>query len=101
MILMFTKLRMALRLFLWSRKLMKSQVAAPEVIRHRVRNQDAVIILLHGFTGSNTETWGKFPELLDQNPALDAWDLVSLGYSTRLAPDLSGVWSADAPIDRL
>jgi pimeloyl-ACP methyl ester carboxylesterase len=80
---------------------MKSQVAAPEVIKHRVRDQDAVIILVHGFTGSNTETWGRFPELLAQNPALDAWDLVSLGYSTRLAPDLSGVWSADAPIDRL
>ena len=27
--------------------------------------------------------------------------MVSLGYATRFAPDLSGVWSADAPIDRL
>src|SRR5260370_13000457 len=98
---MFSKLRMALRLLLWSRKLMKSHVSPPEVIKHRMRNQDAAVILIHGFTGSNTETWGSFPELLIQNPALDAWDVVSLGYSTRLAPDLSGVWSADAPIDRL
>lgn len=80
---------------------MKSHVATPEVIKHRIENKDAAIVLIHGFTGSITETWGRFPELLAQNPALDAWDVVSLGYSTRLAPDLSGVWSADAPIDRL
>jgi pimeloyl-ACP methyl ester carboxylesterase len=80
---------------------MKSQVTVPEIIKHRVRNRDAAIVFIHGFTGSNTETWGSFPGLLVQNLALDEWDVVSLGYATRFAPDLSGVWSADAPIDRL
>src|SRR5207249_2632860 len=29
------------------------------------------------------------------------WDIVSLGYSTALRPDLVGIWSADAPIAKL
>jgi pimeloyl-ACP methyl ester carboxylesterase len=80
---------------------MKSDPTPPKVIEHRVKHQDAAIVLLHGFTGTNTGTWGEFPDLLLQQPALDSWDLLSLGYTTRFAPDLSGIWSADAPIDKL
>jgi pimeloyl-ACP methyl ester carboxylesterase len=80
---------------------MKSDPTPPKVIEHRVKKQDAAIVFLHGFTGSNTETWGEFPGLLLQQSALDSWDAVSLGYSSKLAPDLSGTWSADAPIDKL
>src|SRR5204863_4102600 len=63
--------------------------------------QEAAIVFLHGFTGSNTGTWGEFPTLLMSDSVLNLWDVVSLGYSTKLAPDLSGIWSADAPIDKL
>ena len=80
---------------------MKSDPTPPKVIEHRVKKQDAVIVFLHGFTGSNTETWGEFPSLLLQQPGLDSWDVVSLGYSSKFAPDLTGTWSADAPIDKL
>jgi len=79
----------------------KSDPTPPKVIEHRVKKQDAVIVFLHGFTGSNTETWGEFPSLLLQQPGLDSWDVVSLGYSSKFAPDLTGTWSADAPIDKL
>src|SRR5215510_4803430 len=80
---------------------MKSDPTPPKVIEHRMKNQDAAIVFLHGFTGNNVGTWGNFPVLLLQQPALDSWDVVSLGYSTKFAPDLSGTWSADAPIDKL
>ena len=80
---------------------MKSDPSAPKVIEHRVNNQNACIIFLHGFTGSNVETWGKFPEFLIQLPELTGWDIVSLGYSSALIPDLVGIWNADAPIDKL
>lgn len=80
---------------------MKSREVRPEIIKHRLGNQGAAVIFIHGFTGNITETWGNFPSFLLQQPALNQWDIISLGYSTTLAPDLSGVWSADAPIDRL
>lgn len=80
---------------------MKSDLAQPKVIEHRVQNQKACIVFLHGFTGSNTGTWGSFPDFLIQRTELSGWDVVSLGYSTALIPDLVGIWSADAPIDKL
>jgi pimeloyl-ACP methyl ester carboxylesterase len=80
---------------------MTSDPTPPKVIEHRIQNQKACIIFVHGFTGSNALTWGKFPDLLIGTPELAAWDIVSLGYSTALIPDLVGIWSADAPIDKL
>lgn len=80
---------------------MKSDPVPPKVIEHRVRGKKACIAFLHGFTGSNAETWGKFPELLLKAPEFNDWDVVSLGYESKFAPDLAGIWSADAPIDKL
>jgi pimeloyl-ACP methyl ester carboxylesterase len=80
---------------------MKSDPTPPKVFEHRVKRKDTAIVLLHGFTGTNTGTWGEFPGFLLQQTALNSWDLLSLGYTTRFAPDLSGIWSADAPIDKL
>src|SRR4029077_5842610 len=81
--------------------LMKSDPAPPKVVERRVNNQKACVVFLHGFTGSNVETWGRFPEFLIKLPELTGWDVVSLGYSSSLIPDLVGIWSADAPIDKL
>jgi len=80
---------------------MKSDPAPPKVVERRVNNQKACVVFLHGFTGSNVETWGRFPEFLIKLPELTGWDVVSLGYSSSLIPDLVGIWSADAPIDKL
>jgi pimeloyl-ACP methyl ester carboxylesterase len=35
------------------------------------------------------------PTLLGTDTALNAWDIVSLGYATSLLPDTRGIWSAD------
>lgn len=73
----------------------------PKVIEFRAKGQEAVILFIHGFSGNNAKTWGEFPDLLMQSPALSGWDIVSLGYSSKLEPDLVGIWSSDAPIDKL
>lgn len=74
---------------------------APNVDVIRNANNDAAIIFVHGFTGQQTSTWGQFPSLLRDEPALGCWDIYSMGYSSRLAPDIVGIWSTDAPIQRL
>ena len=70
----------------------------PHRVDHRCNSAPAAIVLLHGFGGNAEATWGLFPELLKKEPRLQNWDVFSLGYSTSLAFDLAGVWSADPEI---
>ena len=74
---------------------------SPDVIELRNQGGVAAIIFIHGFTGDRTTTWGPLPEFIRSDPALCKWDIYSVGYSSRLSPDIVGVWSADAPIERL
>jgi len=70
----------------------------PHRVDHRCTSARAAIVLVHGFGGNAEATWGLFPELLKKEPRLQNWDVFSLGYSTSLAFDLAGVWSADPEI---
>jgi len=70
----------------------------PQLIPHRAKKAHAAIVFVHGFGGNAGSTWDKFPELLMANSALDSWDVFSIGYSTSLAFDMAGVWSADPEI---
>ena len=69
-----------------------------ELVTHRNRRAAAAIVLIHGFGGDATVTWGKFPELLAADPSLRGWDVYSMGYSTSLSLDVSGIWAADPEI---
>jgi pimeloyl-ACP methyl ester carboxylesterase len=70
----------------------------PRLIQHRVKKAKAAIVFVHGFGGNADSTWGRFPEFLMAEGALASWDVFSIGYSTSLAFDLAGVWSADPEI---
>ena len=67
----------------------------PQLIEHRRQRHKAAVIMIHGFGGDAAATWGLFPTLLAAEPALASWDIYSIGYSTSLAFDLAGIWSAD------
>jgi pimeloyl-ACP methyl ester carboxylesterase len=43
----------------------------------------SIAIFVHGFTGEYLATWGKLPELLQKDPALDAYDFLFWGYPSR------------------
>lgn len=75
----------------------------PTLIEHRdnPRNK-AAVVFIHGYGGHPKETWGEFPRLLIEDPQLSDWDVYSVGYHTRVVPDvLRGFWAAEAPIPRL
>jgi pimeloyl-ACP methyl ester carboxylesterase len=63
-------------------------------VRRRDRTEQA-ILFLHGFIGGHENLWGLFPSLVESDAALKEWDIVTLGYSTSLLPDIRGIWSAD------
>ena len=59
------------------------------------------IVFVHGFSGDPMGTWGKFPDYLMENPTLSGWDVYSLGYTSRLAPDFKGLWTGNPSIDTI
>ena len=56
------------------------------------------ILFLHGFSGGHEDTWGLFPTLVGTDPALNDWDILSLGYGTSMLPDIRSIWSADPDV---
>jgi tetratricopeptide (TPR) repeat protein len=39
-----------------------------------------------------------FPTLVGTDPALNDWDILSLGYGTSMLPDIRSIWSADPDV---
>jgi len=73
-------------------------VGSPGHRINEVRRRGAThpaLLFVHGFSGNEQDTWGLFPTLIGTETALNDWDIFSLGYSTSLLPDVSGIWSAD------
>jgi pimeloyl-ACP methyl ester carboxylesterase len=61
----------------------------------------ACIIFIHGFNGHTTFTWGRFPDLLCHEPAINGWDVVCFGYKSSLAPDIAGIWTGKPRIQTI
>ncbi len=73
----------------------------PSYTTFRDLGQEAAIIFVHGFGQNSAKTWGEFPNILLGDPLLQSWDVYSIGYSTNLWLDFSGLWTASPPISRL
>lgn len=72
------------------------------LVPHRMREATrAAIVFVHGFSWYSERTWGDFPGYIASDPSLEEWDLVSIGYSTGLTPDLRGVWASDPDLATL
>jgi pimeloyl-ACP methyl ester carboxylesterase len=69
-------------------------------VRDSEKNEQAVV-LVHGFHGDSHLTFGMLPAFLAGTPECYGWDIHCFGYPTTLAPDISGVWSADPDLTML
>ena len=74
--------------------------ARAEIVEHRVEGNAAALVFVHGFATSGLP-FGRFAELLAAEPALAGWDILGVGYSTGLMPDLRRAWATDPSIDLL
>lgn len=73
----------------------------PLLTPFRQQGAKAAVLFVHGFSGNPAATFGEFPRFITEDARLNGWDLFSIGYVTKLVPDIVGVWKANAPIDRL
>lgn len=76
-------------------------MASPGHRINEIRRRDGIergIVFIHGFGGNFAKTWSSFPTLIETEDVLNDWDILSLGYSTSLLPDIRGVWSADPDV---
>ena len=62
---------------------------------------DTAIVFVHGFTGDVEKTWRRIPEFLRDNPGLNKWDLLGVGYQSNRRFDLTGLWSSDARLEEI
>ena len=62
------------------------------------RNQDAVVVFVHGFTGDGLRTWAKLADRIAGDPRLSSWDFYTVTYGTSWLPDVCKLWSADADL---
>ncbi len=70
-------------------------MSVPVLTSIKSNRSETAIVFVHGFGGKpGKTTWGEFPEFLKDDPQLLSWDLYTVGYATRLVPDIVGIWSA-------
>jgi len=62
---------------------------------------DTALVFVHGFTGDVEKTWRRIPEFLRDNPSLNEWDLLGVGYQSNRRFDLPGLWSSDARLEEI
>lgn len=74
-----------------------TSVEQVEIYRQSTNN--AAIIFLHGFSGSNT-SWGDFPTFLINEPRLQGWDVFGVTYTTSKSADIP-FWKADPDLTTL
>ncbi len=65
-------------------------------------NANNLVLFIHGFSGESTDTFGKIPELLMNDPRMDGWDLKPIGYSPQIKPELGkDIWAASLDIKKI
>lgn len=76
-------------------------MAHPVTFAVRNTANTKLILLIHGFCGESHATFGMLPAFIAGDPHLTDWDIYCFGYPTHLAPDITGVWSADPDLHTL
>jgi pimeloyl-ACP methyl ester carboxylesterase len=61
-----------------------------------------LVLFVHGFSGSPSETFGFTPDMLVAEPRLAGWDVFSIGYSSDVFPSIGkGIWSVNPDIPKI
>ena len=78
--------------------------APKEIVTSFRKTEDATNLLLfiHGFSGESSDTFGRIPELLMADAKMDGWDMMPLGYSQYVKPELGkDIWAAIEDVNKI
>jgi pimeloyl-ACP methyl ester carboxylesterase len=61
-----------------------------------------LLLFVHGFSGSSSETFGVTPDILVADADFNGWDVFSIGYSSDIFPSIGkGLWSVNPDITKI
>ncbi|MGB4818948.1 MAG: tetratricopeptide repeat-containing protein [Saprospiraceae bacterium] len=69
------------------------------IIPYRSEGNENIVCFIHGFSGDPESTFKPIPEFIIAENELNGWDVLSIGYSTDLMPNIGkGIWAASPDI---
>jgi pimeloyl-ACP methyl ester carboxylesterase len=72
------------------------------IISFRSDSNDNIVCFIHGFSGNPESTFKPIPEFIIADNELNGWDVLSIGYSTDLMPNIGkGIWAANPDISKI
>ncbi len=72
------------------------------IIPYRSEGNENIICFIHGFSGDPESTFRPIPEFIIADNELNGWDVISIGYSTDLMPNIAkGIWAANPDISKI
>lgn len=72
------------------------------VVYREEPNSNNIICFVHGFNGSPKETFGEFPSIIKNDPVLNGWDMVSIGYASDMMPTFGfKIWAEQPNITQI
>lgn len=72
------------------------------IIPFRSEGNESIVCFVHGFSGDPESTFKPIPEFIIEENELNGWDVISIGYSTDLMPNIGkGLWAANPDISKI
>jgi pimeloyl-ACP methyl ester carboxylesterase len=72
------------------------------IIPFRSEGNGNIVCFVHGFSGDPESTFKPIPEFIIAENELNGWDVISIGYSTDLMPNIGkGIWAANPDITKI
>ncbi|MDB5284337.1 MAG: hypothetical protein JWO06_3412 [Bacteroidota bacterium] len=72
------------------------------IIPYRSEGNENIICFVHGFCGDPESTFNPMPAFIVKEKELNGWDVLSIGYSTDLMPNIGrGIWAASPDINKI
>lgn len=72
------------------------------IIPFRSEGNNNIICFVHGFSGEPESTFNPMPDFIVKEKELSGWDVLSVGYSTDIMPNIGkGIWAASPDINKI
>jgi tetratricopeptide (TPR) repeat protein len=72
------------------------------IIPYRSEGNENIVCFVHGFSGKPESTFNPLPDFIVKEKELNGWDVLSIGYSTDVMPNIGrGIWASSPDINKI